>query len=91
MGWFKNEIVPVTTTIANDQGKEETITVLQDEGVRPGTTLEGLAKLKPAFKEDGTTTAGTNRQGVKPQGRLAKERAPALSRSVFHFSCFANH
>nr|XP_056712961.1 3-ketoacyl-CoA thiolase, peroxisomal [Euleptes europaea] len=62
MGWFKNEIVPVTTTITNDQGKEETITVLQDEGVRPGTTREGLAKLKPAFKEGGTTTAGNSSQ-----------------------------
>ncbi|XP_054847392.1 3-ketoacyl-CoA thiolase, peroxisomal [Eublepharis macularius] len=62
MGWFKNEIVPVTTTITNDQGKEETISVLQDEGIRPGTTLEGLAKLKPAFKENGTTTAGNSSQ-----------------------------
>ncbi|XP_015263816.1 PREDICTED: 3-ketoacyl-CoA thiolase, peroxisomal, partial [Gekko japonicus] len=62
MGWFKNEIVPVTTTITNDQGKEQTVTVLQDEGIRPGTTLEGLAKLKPAFKEDGTTTAGNSSQ-----------------------------
>ncbi|XP_060103964.1 3-ketoacyl-CoA thiolase, peroxisomal [Heteronotia binoei] len=62
MGWFRNEIVPVTTTVTNDQGKQETITVLQDEGVRPSTTLEGLTKLKPAFKEDGTTTAGNSSQ-----------------------------
>ncbi|XP_077158793.1 3-ketoacyl-CoA thiolase, peroxisomal [Paroedura picta] len=62
MGWFKAEIVPVTTAVTNDQGKEETVTVLQDEGIRPGTTLEGLAKLKPAFKEDGTTTAGNSSQ-----------------------------
>ncbi|KAL8164845.1 UNVERIFIED_CONTAM: 3-ketoacyl-CoA thiolase A, peroxisomal [Gekko kuhli] len=62
MGWFKNEIVPITTTITNDQGKEQTITVLQDEGIRPSTTLEGLAKLKPAFKEGGTTTAGNSSQ-----------------------------
>ena len=31
---------------------------MQDEGVRADTTLESLAKLKPAFKKDGTTTAG---------------------------------
>ncbi|XP_054246044.1 3-ketoacyl-CoA thiolase, peroxisomal isoform X2 [Indicator indicator] len=58
MGLFKNEIVPVKTTVRDDQGNEKTITVHQDEGIRPSTTLEGLAKLRPAFKEDGSTTAG---------------------------------
>lgn len=29
-----------------------------DEGIRPGTTMEGLAKLRPAFQEGGSTTAG---------------------------------
>ncbi|KAJ6650370.1 hypothetical protein lerEdw1_010925 [Lerista edwardsae] len=62
MGWFKSEIVPVTTTISDDQGNQKTITVHQDEGIRPGTTLEGLAKLKPAFKEGGSTTAGNSSQ-----------------------------
>uniref|UniRef100_A0A8C4U6X3 Acetyl-CoA acyltransferase 1 n=1 Tax=Falco tinnunculus TaxID=100819 RepID=A0A8C4U6X3_FALTI len=58
MGLFKTEIVPVKTTVLDNQGKQKTITVDQDEGIRPSTTLEGLAKLKPAFKEDGSTTAG---------------------------------
>lgn len=58
MGLFKTEIVPVKTTVRDDQGNQKTITVHQDEGIRPSTTLEGLAKLKPAFKEDGSTTAG---------------------------------
>lgn len=58
MGWFNNEIVPVTTTVRDDQGKEKRMTVQLDEGIRPSTTLEGLAKLKPAFKENGSTTAG---------------------------------
>ncbi|XP_074841263.1 3-ketoacyl-CoA thiolase, peroxisomal [Carettochelys insculpta] len=62
MGLFKNEIVPVRTTVKDDQGNEKTITVLQDEGIRPNTTLEGLAKLKPAFKENGSTTAGNSSQ-----------------------------
>ncbi|XP_007437964.2 3-ketoacyl-CoA thiolase A, peroxisomal-like, partial [Python bivittatus] len=62
LGWFKNEIVPVTTTFTDDQGTEKTITVLQDEGIRPNTSLEGLAKLKPAFKEGGTSTAGNSSQ-----------------------------
>jgi len=40
-------------------GDEKPITVSVDDGIRPNTTLSGLAKLKPVFKEDGTTTAGT--------------------------------
>jgi acetyl-CoA C-acetyltransferase len=40
----------------------ETITVTEDEGIRPGTTLEALAKLRPAFGKDGTITAGTASQ-----------------------------
>ncbi|NXP25647.1 THIKB thiolase, partial [Scytalopus superciliaris] len=62
MGLFKAEIVPVKTTVADNQGNQKTITVSQDEGIRPSTTLEGLAKLKPAFKEDGSTTAGNASQ-----------------------------
>ena len=34
----------------------------QDEGIRPGTTVEALAKLRPAFGKDGTITAGTASQ-----------------------------
>ncbi|NXP10419.1 THIKA thiolase, partial [Thinocorus orbignyianus] len=62
MGLFKAEIVPVKTTVVDDQGNRKTITVQQDEGIRPSTTLEGLAKLKPAFKEGGSTTAGNASQ-----------------------------
>lgn len=36
----------------------------KDEGIRPRTTLEGLAKLKPAFKPDGSTTAGESTPGT---------------------------
>ncbi|XP_046767715.1 3-ketoacyl-CoA thiolase, peroxisomal isoform X1 [Gallus gallus] len=62
MGLFKAEIVPVKTTVLDNEGNQKTITVHQDEGVRPSTTLEGLAKLKPAFKENGSTTAGNASQ-----------------------------
>ncbi|NWX76947.1 THIKA thiolase, partial [Alca torda] len=62
MGLFKTEIVPVKTTVLDNQGNQKTITMHQDEGIRPSTTLEGLAKLKPAFKEDGSTTAGNASQ-----------------------------
>lgn len=59
--------MPVTTTVHDDKGTERRITVAQDEGIRPNTTLEGLAKLKPAFKEGGSTTAGeTGLGGARP-------------------------
>ncbi|XP_054451002.1 3-ketoacyl-CoA thiolase, peroxisomal [Pteronotus mesoamericanus] len=61
-GCFQAEIVPVTTTVYDDKGTERRITVAQDEGIRPSTTMEGLAKLKPAFKEGGSTTAGNSSQ-----------------------------
>jgi acetyl-CoA C-acetyltransferase len=49
-GHFDSEIVPVTL----EDGTE----VARDDGPRPGTTVEKLAELKPAFKPDGTVTAG---------------------------------
>uniref|UniRef100_A0A6I8NF25 Acetyl-CoA acyltransferase 1 n=1 Tax=Ornithorhynchus anatinus TaxID=9258 RepID=A0A6I8NF25_ORNAN len=57
-GLFKEEIVPMTTTVLDERGQAQKLTVEQDEGIRAATTLEGLAKLKPAFKEGGSTTAG---------------------------------
>jgi len=57
-GAFKKEIVPVTI-----KGKKGDIVVDTDEFPRAGTTLEALAKLKPAFKKDGTVTAG-NASGI---------------------------
>ena len=56
--------MPVTTTIRDDKGTEQSVTVAQDEGIRPGTTMECLAKLKPAFKSGGSTTAGETGLGV---------------------------
>ena len=57
-GRFKNEIVPVII-----KGRKGDTVVDTDEGPRPGTTVEGLAKLKPAFKPDGYVTAG-NSSGI---------------------------
>jgi len=60
-GKFDNEIIPVTVTIKKgDEAK--TVTVTKDEGIRADTTFEGLSKLKPAFKQGGTTTAGNSSQ-----------------------------
>ncbi|ASN06115.1 thiolase family protein [Virgibacillus necropolis] len=52
-GRFKNEIVPVQVT-----ERKKTFSVDSDEHPRPETTIEKLAKLRPAFKENGTVTAG---------------------------------
>jgi acetyl-CoA C-acetyltransferase len=52
-GKFKDEIVPVT--ISTRKGD---VTVADDEYIKPGTNIEVLAKLRPAFKKDGTVTAG---------------------------------
>ena len=63
-GHFDDEITPVTVAAHADTDKEgnqidvpETV-VARDDGPRPGTTLEVLAQLRPAFKPDGTVTAG---------------------------------
>lgn len=39
-------------------GDEKPVTISVDDGIRPSTTTSDLAKLKPVFKKDGTTTAG---------------------------------
>jgi acetyl-CoA C-acetyltransferase len=49
-GFFEREIIPVTTPSG--------VVVSKDDGPRPGTTLEGLAGLRPVFREGGTITAG---------------------------------
>jgi acetyl-CoA C-acetyltransferase len=55
-GVFAEEIVPVSLP----QRKGEPVVIGEDEGVRPNTTPETLAKLRPAFGKDGTITAGTS-------------------------------
>uniref|UniRef100_A0A1D1ZDC1 acetyl-CoA C-acyltransferase n=1 Tax=Anthurium amnicola TaxID=1678845 RepID=A0A1D1ZDC1_9ARAE len=62
-GLFNDEIIPVQTRwIDPKTGDEKAIVVDKDDGVRKNTSLEGLAKLKPAFAADGTTTAGSSSQ-----------------------------
>jgi acetyl-CoA acyltransferase len=64
-GKFKDEIVPVKVPdvwVENDKRKESFHIVDTDEGVRRDTTLEGLAKLRPAFASDGQVTAGNSSQ-----------------------------
>jgi acetyl-CoA C-acetyltransferase len=65
-GKYAEEITPFTTTMkvfdkATGESRMEQVTLDRDEGPRPDTTLEGLAKLKPVF-DGGTTTAGNASQ-----------------------------
>lgn len=67
-GDFAQEIVPVNTRFqevdkqGNKVGEEKRITVTEDDGIRANASVEGLAKLKPAFKADGASTAGNSSQ-----------------------------
>ncbi len=58
-GWFRDEILPITLP----QKKGDPVIIDRDEPIRADTTVEALAKLKPAFKPSGTVTAG-NAPGV---------------------------
>jgi len=84
-GRFENEIVPVPVEIDG-----ETKLVDFDEGIREGSTVETLAKLKPAFKEDGVVTAANSSQicdGASAVLIMSKEKADELglkARARFH-------
>jgi acetyl-CoA C-acetyltransferase len=76
-GWFTDEILPVSIP----QRKGSPVVVDRDEPIREDTTAEGLAALKPAFKKDGSVTAG-NAPGVNDAAAalvvMASEKASAL-------------
>ncbi|TQS32418.1 hypothetical protein Golomagni_07263 [Golovinomyces magnicellulatus] len=64
-GWFDDEIVPITTKIKDAQGNAKRVTLTQDDGIRKGTSAEGLAKIKAAFPEWGNScTTGGNASQV---------------------------
>jgi acetyl-CoA acyltransferase len=64
-GLFDPELVPVDVEVVeyvDGKAEKKNFTVKRDEGPRGDSTLDGLAKLKPAFKEGGTATAGNSSQ-----------------------------
>ncbi|CAG9320709.1 unnamed protein product [Blepharisma stoltei] len=61
-GLFDEEIVPIKTVVKGENGEQKTITVTKDDGIRKGTTLQILGKLRPAFNPNGGTTAGNSSQ-----------------------------
>ena len=78
-GRFDDEIVAVSVP----QRKGDPVVVETDEGVRPGTTVESLAALRPAFSRDGTITAGNASQISDAGGAvIVMSRAAAARRGV---------
>ncbi len=87
-GRFEREIVPVE--VRDEEGKSTGELLTADEGIRPDTTAEVLANLKPSFKPDGKVTAGNSSQitdGAAAVLVMSEEKASALGltpRARFH-------
>ncbi len=88
-GRFENELIPVA--IRDDEGKDTDEFISTDEGIRPDSSVESLANLKPAFKpEGGKVTAGNSSQitdGSSAVLIMSEEKANALGlrpRARFH-------
>jgi acetyl-CoA C-acetyltransferase len=79
--WESGRLAEEVVAVEIPQRKGDPIRVERDEGIRPGTTEESLAKLKPAFKKDGTITAG-NASQISDGGAalivMSAERAEGL-------------
>ena len=82
-GRFKDEIVPVEV-----KQKKATVVFDTDEGPREGTTMEALAKLRPAFKKDGIVTAG-NASGINDGAAaivvMSEEKARELGTEIMAY------
>jgi acetyl-CoA acyltransferase len=84
-GRFKSQIVPITVKkqkkLADGRFEYEEIIFDTDEGMRPGTTKEGISKIRPAFKANGTVTAGNSSQTSDAAAGvvlMSKEKAKEL-------------
>ena len=96
-GLFDPELIPIDVEVnelnADEKPVKKSFTVKRDEGPRADTTLEALAKLKPAFKEGGTVTAGNSSQmsdGASVVMVMSAERATQLGlKPLARFVSFA--
>lgn len=96
-GLFDPEIVPLEVSIVTPSGNGEqlvkTSVFKRDEGPRADTTIEALGRLKPAFKEGGTVTAGNSSQvsdGAAAVVIMSRAKAESLDiRPLVRFICFA--
>jgi acetyl-CoA C-acetyltransferase len=79
--WESGAMAEEVVSVEIQQRKGEPVVISTDEGIRPGTTEESLAKLKPAFRKDGTITAG-NASQISDGGAavvvMSRERAEDL-------------
>ncbi|XP_021290233.1 3-ketoacyl-CoA thiolase 2, peroxisomal [Herrania umbratica] len=83
-GKSKDEIIPVATKIVDPKtGDEKPVTISVDDGIRPNTSLSDLAKLRPVFKKDGSTTAGNSSQVSDGAGAvLLMKRSVAMHKGL---------
>ena len=90
-GWFDEEIVPVEVPAV---GKQPASTFKQDETIRADTSLEKMAKLRPAFKKDGTITAANAcgmSDGATALVLTSREHAAALgAKPLFSLAGYSN-
>jgi acetyl-CoA acyltransferase len=95
-GLFDPELIKVDVDVvdyADGKAEKRSFVVKRDEGPRGDSTMDGLAKLKPAFKEGGTVTAGNSSQmsdGASAVMVMSAEKAEALGlRPLVRFVSFA--
>lgn len=68
-GWFREEIIPVRTSVKDKEGNFKEVTVTEDDGFRYGTTAEGLGKIKSAFPDwSPSATTGGNASQITDGG-----------------------
>jgi acetyl-CoA acyltransferase len=82
-GRFDNEIIPIM--VRDEQGNDTGEVMTKDEGIRPDSSLETLAQLKPAFKEGGKVTAGNSSQmtdGASAVLLMSEDKARELGYKV---------
>ncbi|TXD34598.1 thiolase family protein [Lujinxingia vulgaris] len=80
-GFLAGEVLPVKTQVVGPDGKRHDVTVDKDDGPRPGSSVEALAKLRPAFNPKGSVTAGNASpltDGAAAVVLMSKEKADEL-------------
>ncbi len=80
-GWESGALRDEVVSVALPQRRGDPVQVSRDEGIRPDATIESLGKLAPAFKKDGTITAGNASQisdGAAAVVVMSKDRAARL-------------
>jgi acetyl-CoA acyltransferase 1 len=90
-GWVNDEIVPIRTKVKDPKtGQTHEVTLTRDEGVRPGTTYESLAKVRPAFKQWGERSTGGNSSQVTDGGMSSPSSIFRVMGMLMSFSSRCN-